>query len=261
MDSAARGLFHVHTNHSYDGESSMEELVRFCLENRFEFVCVTEHADLMDDEAVLQAVRDCDAHSRDGVKVVPGFEYAFPRDEGVHLLCVGMREPVREKRIAGAIDEVRRLGGLSIVAHPSRNGYRLPEEIVSAIDGIEVWNAAYDSRYLPDTGSLRLWKSVRRKNPEVMAYTGLDMHDVRRFREVHLELHRALPAEEVDLIDQLRKGRFRGKGRYTSVPASAFPSPGKLLALRTGRYFLGQADRLRRAWKRVPAGSGKEGRH
>lgn len=246
----ARGLFHVHTTHSFDGESSVGELVNFCKENRFDFVCVTDHADLMDEESVRRFGRDCDAHSGNGVKIIPGLEYAFPQDEGVHLLCVGIREPVREKRIRRAVDEVRRMGGLSIVAHPSRNGYRIPEEIVTAIDGIEVWNAAYDSRYLPDTGSLELWMSVRKRNPGVMAYTGQDMHDVQWFREVYLELDRELPAGEYELIEQLRKGCFRGMGRYTSVRAGAAPSTRKLLALGTGRFFLGQADRLRWVWKR-----------
>jgi hypothetical protein len=246
----ARGLFHVHTTHSFDGESSVGELVNFCKENRFDFVCVTDHADLMDEESVRRFGRDCDAHSGNGVKIIPGLEYAFPQDEGVHLLCVGIRQPVREKRIGRAVDEVRRMGGLSIVAHPSRNGYRIPEEIVSAIDGIEVWNAAYDSRFLPDTGSLELWMSVRKRNPGVMAYTGQDMHNIRGFREVYLELHRELPSGEYDLIEQLREGCFRGKGRYTSVRAGAVPSTGKLFALRMGRFFLGQADRLLWAWKR-----------
>ena len=249
-DSPAKGLFHVHTNHSFDGESSLEELVRFCRENGFAFVCVTDHADLMDEESVRRVVRECDAHSGDGVKVIPGLEYAFPHDEGVHLLCVGIREPVQEKRIVSAVDEVRRRGGLSIVAHPSRNGYRIPEEIESAIDGIEVWNAAYDSRYLPDSGSLQLWKSVRRRNPRVMAYSGLDMHDVRWFREVFLELNREMPSRETDVIEELRQGRFLGKGRYASVGANGPPSLTKLLALRTGRCLLRQADRLLWAWKR-----------
>jgi len=249
-DWPVKGLFHVHSNHSFDGESSIEELVRFCRENRFAFVCVTDHADRMDDESVRRVVRDCDAHSLGDVKIIPGLEYAFPQDDGVHLLCVGIREPIREKRIASAVVEVRRRGGLAIVAHPSRNGYRIPEEIVSAIDGIEVWNAAYDSRYLPDTGSLALWKSVRERNPRVMAYTGLDMHGLRGYREVFLELQREVSACETDVIEELRQGRFLGKGRYISVGASTLPPSGKLLALRAGRYFLHQTDRLLWAWKR-----------
>jgi len=246
----ARGLFHVHTSHSFDGESSLEELVRFCRRTGFDFICVTDHADLMDEESVRRIVRDCEAHSGDGVEVIPGLEYAFPHDEGVHLLCVGIREPVRNKRIATAVDEVRHKGALAIVAHPSRNGYRIPEEIESAIDGIEVWNAAYDSRYLPDTGSLELWKSVRRRNPRVMAYTGLDMHDVRRFRELFLELHREMPACGTDVIEELRQGRFLGKGRFVSVGASTPPASGKILALKAGREILHRTDRLLWSWKR-----------
>jgi len=244
-----RGLFHVHTDHSFDGKSSLEELVRFCRERRFAFVCVTEHADLMDGDSVRRVVRDCDAHSGDGVMVIPGLEYVFPQDEGVHLLCVGIRERVQEKRIARAVVEVGRRGGLAIVAHPSRNGYRIPEEVIPSIDGIEVWNAAYDSRYIPDAGSIDLLKSVRRRNSRVMAYTGLDMHDVMRFRDVFLELNRVIPARETDVIEELRQGRFLGKGRYASVAASVPPPPGELLAFRTGRHFLRQADRLLWAWK------------
>jgi predicted metal-dependent phosphoesterase TrpH len=251
---SARGLFHVHTTHSFDGKSSVGELAGFCRENRFAFVCVTEHADGMDEDSVRRAVEDCDAHSGDGVRIVPGFEYAFPEEEGVHLLCVGLREALREKRIGRAVDEVRRRGGLAIVAHPSRNRYRIPEEIVPAIDGIEVWNAAYDSRYLPATGSLALWKRVRAKNPRAMAYAGLDMHDHRWFRELFLELGGEVPARESDLIDDLRQGRFRGVGRYVSVGAVDPPPTGKVLAWRAGRFLLGKADRLRSAWKRDGAG-------
>jgi len=256
-ESPARGLFHVHTNHSFDGESSIEELVRFCRGNRFAFVCVTEHADRMDEESVRRAVREYDACSGNGVRIIPGFEYAFPEDDGVHLLCVGIREAIREKRIAGAVDEVRRSGGLAIVAHPSRNGYRIPEEIVPAIDGIEIWNASYDSRYLPDTRSLELWNSVRKRNPGVMAYTGLDMHDIRRYREVFLQLERELPGSEIDVIEELRQGRFIGKGRFVSVEASAPPPPVEFLAFRAGRYSLRQADRFLWAWKRTFAGKKK----
>lgn len=245
-----RGLFHVHTDHSFDGKSSLEELVRFCRERRFDFVCVTDHADRMDEDSVRRVVLDCDAHSGSGVRLIPGLEYAFPDGEGVHLLCVGIREPIREKRIAGAVEEVHRRGGIAIVAHPSRNGYRIPENIISSIDGIEVWNACYDSRYFPDTGSIELWKAVRKRNPRVTAYTGLDMHDVKWFREVFLELTRRTPESEEELIEELRQGRFLGKGRHVSLRGNDPATPGKLLALRAGRCLLRQADRIVWAWKR-----------
>jgi len=90
-----------------------------------------------------------------------------------------------------------------------------------------------------------------------MAYSGLDMHDVRWFREVFLELNREMPARETDVIEELRQGRFFGKGRYVSVDANVHPPLAKMLAVRGGRYFLRRADRLVWAWKRKSAANKK----
>jgi len=84
----------------------------------------------------------------------------------------------------------------------------------------------------------------------VTAYTGLEMHDVKWFREVFLELIRTLPANKTDLFEEPRQGRFLGKGRYASFGANDLPPLDKILALRAGRCLLRQAGRLLWAWKR-----------
>ena len=56
----------------------------------------------------------------------------------------GVKDPIALARF------IRAQGGLAVVSHPSRYGYEIPPALVGEIDGIEVWNASNDSRFVPD---------------------------------------------------------------------------------------------------------------
>jgi len=56
----------------------------------------------------------------------------------------GVKDPIALARF------IRAQGGLAVVSHPSRYGYEIPPALVGEIDGIEVWTASNDSRFVPD---------------------------------------------------------------------------------------------------------------
>jgi hypothetical protein len=55
-------------------------------------------------------------------------------------------------------------GGLAVLAHPGRAAYHCPPALCVALDGIEIWNAAYDGRFVPPPASFRLLQEARCAN-------------------------------------------------------------------------------------------------
>jgi hypothetical protein len=114
--------------------------------------------------------------------------------------------------------EAPRAAGFTIMAHPVLADYQLPDDVAATIDAIEVWNAAYNTRFLPDPGALRLLERVRRKHPAVVGVAGLDQHDARNDRETRVVLSTPSAA---DPLGELKAGRFVNVGRTMRFASQA----------------------------------------
>jgi hypothetical protein len=123
-----RGAIHVHTRRS-DGTGTIAEVAAAAAQAGLRFVIVTDHGD---------ASRAPDAPMyRDGVLCIDAVEIST---DGGHVLALGM-EPAPYP-LAGeprdVIEDIRRLGGMSIAAHP---GSSKPElrwlEWTAPFDGLE----------------------------------------------------------------------------------------------------------------------------
>jgi hypothetical protein len=112
------------------------------------------------------------------------------------------------------------------------------------VDAIEVWNGNYNTRYLPDTKSIRLVHDVRRRRPDLVATVGLDQHDSRNDRELRVVLATAA----ADPLAELRAGRFSNVGRTMNLDSRALLSPARLGALSAVR---GVYDVVERAQDRA----------
>ena len=142
------------------------------------------------------------------------------------------------------INEIHVLGGLAVVAHPSRNNHFIPKKILYEIDGMEIWNAVYDSRYLPDPKAISLYNDIRILNSDIVAIGGLDLHDGTGFRDLRISVSDRY-YNQSELIDLIKKGCFENRGRYVNVPS--MPNTGfvKSAVLRMGRGLLTIADKVR----------------
>lgn len=107
-DGTVAGVLHVHTNRS-DGRSTPEEIAAIAARVGLKFIVLTDHGD---------ATRTPDPPTyRSGVLCLDGVEISTT---GGHYLAIGM--PASPYPLGGeprdVVDDVRRLGGFGIVAHP-----------------------------------------------------------------------------------------------------------------------------------------------
>lgn len=134
-DGTVAGILHIHTNRS-DGSSSPEEVAAAAARAGLAFVVLTDHGD---------GTRTPDPPIyRSGVLCLDGVEISTT---GGHYIAVDM--PVSPFPLGGeardVVEDVRRLGGFGIVAHPDS-----PKRELRWTD----WTAPFDAVELvnPDTG-------------------------------------------------------------------------------------------------------------
>ncbi|MEQ1911873.1 MAG: PHP domain-containing protein, partial [Vicinamibacterales bacterium] len=133
-DGTVRGLLHVHSQLS-DGRGSADDIAAAAARAGLQFVVLTDHGD---------GTRRPDAPAyRAGVLVIDGVEIST---RGGHYVAVGL--PQSPYPLAGdpadVVEDVRRMGGFGIVAHPDS-----PKPELRWTD----WSAPFDAVELinPDT--------------------------------------------------------------------------------------------------------------
>jgi len=138
-DGTVPGIIHVHTNRS-DGLSGPDEIAAAAARVGLKFIVFTDHGD---------ATRRPDPPQyRSGVLCLDAVEIST---SGGHYIAMDM--PASPYPLAGeardVVEDVRRLGGLGIVAHPDSPKSELKwREWTAPFDGVELLN--------PDT-AWRLW--------------------------------------------------------------------------------------------------------
>ena len=228
------GAVHVHSTYSHDGRDTLEQLAGFAAARGIRFIGLTDHAEDLDAARFAQFHDHCRAASHHPAQLIPGLEFRFAGFPGLHLLALGLNRWIDPRTPGEFVRLAASAAGFTIVAHPRLSAYDVPDEVANAIDAVEVWNAAYDTRYLPDPRALRLLERIRRRRPEVVGTAGLDQHDSRNDRETRV----VLTGDRVDdPLAELRAGRFVNVGRTMRFAArGAFGAGGLALlqGLRVG---------------------------
>jgi hypothetical protein len=135
--------------------------------------------------------------------------------------------------------------------------YQLPEAVRRGIDAIEVWNAAYDTRYLPDPRAFELLRALQHERPDLLAVAGLDQHDARNDRRTRVVLHD--PSAD-DPVAELRAGRFTNRGLTLGFAARPAWGAVRLNALKSLERGLRGVERVHdRLVRSRRAGRGKSG--
>jgi hypothetical protein len=128
---AVRGVMHVHTNRS-DGRSSPEEIAAVAAREGLTFVVFTDHGD--------GTTKAQPPVYRDGVLCIDGVEISTT---GGHYLALDMREspyPLGGEA-RDVVDDVHRLGGFGVAAHPDSPKRELRWfEWAAPFDGVELMN-------------------------------------------------------------------------------------------------------------------------
>jgi len=255
LPNARYGAIHMHSDFSHDGMDSLETLRRTCMERGIGFVGMSDHAEDLLPESFEEYKRRCAELSGDGLVMIPGLEFRFAGLKGLHLIALGLREWIAPKTPAEFFEQSRGAAAMTVLAHPVLTRYRIPDVVLEQIDAIEIWNGVYNTRYLPDTRSIRMVREVMRRRPGVVATVGLDQHDSRNDRELRVVLHRATP----DPLAELKAGRFENVGRTMRLDSRAFLSPARLGTLSAVRgvydVFERAQDRAAHAVRRLRSGA------
>lgn len=243
-DSVRTGIIHVHSDYSHDGCDTLERLREVSRERGIGFVGMTDHAEDFDRERYAEYQARCHAATDDSVRIIAGLEFRFAGFPGLHLLALDLKEWIEPKTPAEFVTFSRGRAGFTIVAHPVLPAYVIPPDVLEAIDALEVWNAAYNTRFFPDFKAIRLLHRARRSRPSLMGTAGLDQHDCRNDRETRVILHQT----SADPIAELKAGRFRNRGRTMEFGPSVPWSPLRIAALSGARWVF---DRVERAQERL----------
>ena len=210
------GIIHVHSTLSYDGEHTLAELASFGRKCGYSFIGMTEHSDTFDDAKMKALIEECRRLSDGEFLLIAGIEFSC--EGNLHLIGLGIRQFTSARDPIVVARFIRAQGGLAIVSHPSRYGYEIPPALVGEINGIEVWNASNDSRFVPDRRVMDLWRRLRQHNQALAAFGGQDLHRITRQRQVKLVLggqHGELTAEGI--LACLRRGNFIVSNRYLRI--------------------------------------------
>ncbi len=125
---------HVHTHYSDDATTTLEQVIQYAERKGLDGVAVTDH------DTVLGARR---LAKQKGFLVIPGIEVSSRHG---HILGLNITEPVHPKLdMTQTVEEIRRLGGIAIIAHPSvviKTGFGASIASPSHIDAVEVINAS-----------------------------------------------------------------------------------------------------------------------
>jgi predicted metal-dependent phosphoesterase TrpH len=130
---------HIHTHYSHDGVASPEQMVDAAITRQLDGIAVTDHDTIEGGLAALEYVQSLEEHP---ILVIPGIEVSSACG---HILAIGVKEDI-QSRMSGeeTINEIHRLGGLAIAAHPFdtiRAGCGDALTLIEkTLDGIEVIN-------------------------------------------------------------------------------------------------------------------------
>jgi len=196
------GVIHFHSEYSFDGRTSISEILEAAGENGLDFLMLTDHFNLGAREAGLEGWHG-------GTLLVVGEEISHAQFN--HYIAFGIREPVAMEQSGKSpqlvIDMVSGQGGLGFIAHPDHEGTEMfhvkpfpwVDWDVTGYTGIGIWDFMTDWQsslkgyasavvgYIwpalilngPRRVTLRRWDDLNRRS-RVVGIGELDNHNSKR---------------------------------------------------------------------------------
>ena len=186
--------FHVHTTASSDAHTRLDELIPICRERGLDGLSITDH------NVLAREVPQ-------GLLIIPGIEISS-RDG--HIIGLGVSDAVPRKLSADeTILQIKRLGGVSIVAHPYdllRSAIN-PEILIMMPDAIEVINSASMLHSIT-------WKRARKfaEKKKLPQTGGSDSHIPETIGKA-FTIVEADSRDVASVLDAIRNGRVAPEGR------------------------------------------------
>lgn len=237
-----KGIVHVHSNYSFDGQHSLEEIALFGRRRGYSFIGMTEHSDTFDHSKMSVYVKECRRLSDPGFLVIPGIE--FTCENNLHLLGLGVEHFTYTKDPISVAQFIKRQDGLAIVAHPGRYDFKIPSGLEAEINGIEIWNSAYDGRFVPNDLSIQLWQSLKKHNVALCPLGGQDLHQITAHCHVQISVTCDELVEET-VMQALKEGNFSISNPYFRLRPASLTGWMSQMSLTWARRVYTQAKAIR----------------
>ena len=207
------GWFHVHSDFSFDGTKSIEEIISQVSPEGYRFLALAEHVPGLDEEVFAEYLDCCKSASTEELVVIPGLEVISEFD--LEILALGIDRWIGPGPLRTVIDAVHDAGGLAVLAHPygwNPDFYLSIQSALADLHGVEVWNHRRDGDSGENPGALKLLDHLRQANEGMLAFGGMDYHGPYKGRDLVTIAEPEVLTEEA-VVSALKAGRFRfGKG-------------------------------------------------
>jgi len=187
---------HVHSWYSKDNPSRPKNIVKKVVAKKLDAVSITDH------DTTKAWPKFKELGKKYNIPIVYGQEVSLFENSKKctgHMLALFINEQVKSTMPLDAIDEIKKQGGIAIMAHPfDRHPYPYPKAVGKFVHGIEVMN----SRSYSDEANEKALKLATKLNKTKTA--GSDAH-------LTFEIGRAFTYAKFDTLEEFRKSLLNGK--------------------------------------------------
>ncbi len=215
---------HCHSYYSRDGISSPKKLIKIALKKGLDGIALTDHDTTAGWKAAIEAAKRLNA------VLILGQEIKIKKEGKTvgEILGYFLKREInpKGKTAEEIIDEIKKQGGIAIIAHPYhwRKPFKELEKYKYLADGIEVFNARSQTR----KGNQKSLDFAQKNNLPITA--GSDAHSCFEVGNAYIDIE-----TEVKNLEELKKAILRGKvkvrGKQSPIFVQIFAGFGKLTHL------------------------------
>jgi predicted metal-dependent phosphoesterase TrpH len=213
---------HCHSYYSNDGISSPESLIKTALKKGLDGIAITDHNTTKGWKEAAEAAKKLNA------VLVLGEEIKIKEEEKTvgEILGYFLKEEInpRGKSVEEVISEIKKQGGIAIIAHPYhwRKPFKELEKYKNLVDGIEVFNARSQTK----KGNQKSFDFAQKNNLAMTA--GSDAHHCSEVGDAYIKA-------DVKNLEELKEAILQKKvkifGRQSPIFVQIFATIGKIFHL------------------------------
>jgi len=207
-----KGVYHIHSNFSYDGVNSIKEIVEWAKAQSLNFIILTEHDQGYDQNKFKNYIHECKEASN-LVKVIPGIEYSLEEfGKSIHISVLDVscfiEQDIKLGGISIFLEKVKELGGIAILNHPTDVIASISDSLLTRFDLIEIWNTKYDPDYSPNIKTLKLSTCSPNFNTYFIASSDIHEIPIRNYVCIDINYNISSDISEEDILNLIKTGHF-----------------------------------------------------
>jgi glycosyltransferase involved in cell wall biosynthesis len=211
----------------------LPQLRTLFLSHGYRFACITDHSQDISEAVFETFVGECQSLSDDEFLFVPGLEYSC--DNYVHILGIGIRHISSRTDPTAVIDHIHSENGVAVLAHPTKSHLNPTDKWINRLDGVEIWNAGADGRFLPQRHSVELVGDLKSGAKHLAVYFGMDFHA--GFQDMAIVVNSDFLRVD-GILAALRERDFRCTSLLLNMPSSGTMPRWKCSAVFMARHLL-----------------------